>query len=119
MSVYVTETIIWQLHLAIKGRNSIGGEEYPSKVKLTNVHPRTVYEGPEGEYKYNSTLSLTSSLVGWVVKATPHSLYPRTQTRYPFQRRLGGPQDRSGQMRKISPPPGLDSWTVQAVGRND
>jgi hypothetical protein len=31
-------------------------------------------------------------------------------------RRLGGPQGRSGQVRKISPPPGFDPWTVQPVG---
>jgi hypothetical protein len=30
-------------------------------------------------------------------------------------RRLGGPLGRSGQVRKISPPPGFDSRTVQAV----
>jgi hypothetical protein len=38
------------------------------------------------------------------------------KTRYPMYRRLGGPQDRSGQMRKISPPPGFDPRTVQHVG---
>jgi len=31
-------------------------------------------------------------------------------------RRLGGPQGRSGQVRKISPPPGFDRRTVQPVG---
>jgi hypothetical protein len=30
-------------------------------------------------------------------------------------RRLGGPQGRSGRVRKISPPPGFDPWTVQPV----
>jgi hypothetical protein len=30
-------------------------------------------------------------------------------------RRLGGPQDRSGRVRKISPPPGFDPRTVQPV----
>jgi hypothetical protein len=30
------------------------------------------------------------------------------KTRYPLYRRLGGPQGRSGQVRKISPPPGFD-----------
>jgi hypothetical protein len=29
------------------------------------------------------------------------------KTRYPMYRRLGGPQDRSGRVRKISPPPGF------------
>jgi len=31
------------------------------------VHPRTGHEGPEGEQRYSSTLSLTSALDrGWV-----------------------------------------------------
>jgi hypothetical protein len=43
-----------------------------------NVHPRTVHEGPAGEYNYNSTLSLTSALsLGWVVNATPWPFYLR------------------------------------------
>jgi hypothetical protein len=36
-------------------------------------------------------------------------------TRYPLYRRLGGPQGRSGRVREISPPPGLDIRTVQPV----
>jgi len=40
---------------------------------------------------------------------------PPGTTRYPLYRRLGGPQSRSGQVRKISPPPGLDPRTVQSV----
>ena len=40
---------------------------------------------------------------------------PTGKTRYPLYRRLGGPQGRSGQMRKISPPPGFDPRTVQLV----
>jgi hypothetical protein len=44
----------------------------------------------------------------------PTTLAPR-KTRYPKYRRLGGPQSRSGQVRKISPPPGLDPRTVQPV----
>ena len=37
------------------------------------------------------------------------------KTRYPLYRRLRGPQGRSGQVRKISPPPGFDPRTVQPV----
>ena len=37
------------------------------------------------------------------------------KNRYPLYRRLGGPQGRSGQVRKISTPPGLDPRTVQPV----
>jgi hypothetical protein len=40
---------------------------------------------------------------------------PPGKTRYPLYRRLGRYQGRSGQVRKISPPLGFDSWTVQPV----
>ena len=40
---------------------------------------------------------------------------PQGETRYPLYRRLGGPQGRSGRVRKISPPPGFDPRTVQPV----
>jgi len=40
---------------------------------------------------------------------------PPGKTLYPSYRRLGGPQGRSGQVRKILPPPGFDPQTVQPV----
>jgi hypothetical protein len=40
---------------------------------------------------------------GWVVNATPRPLYPREGPI--IFRRIGGPQVRSGQVRKIPPPP--------------
>jgi len=43
-----------------------------------------------------------------------HSLPPE-KTRYSLYRRLGGLQGRSGQVRKISPPPGFVPRTVQPV----
>jgi hypothetical protein len=52
---------------------------------------------------------------GWVVSTTPRPLYPPGNTLYPLYRRLDGPQGRSGRVRKISPPPGFDPWTVQPV----
>ena len=45
---------------------------------------------------------------------TPAAL-PPGKTRYPLYRRLGGPQGRSGRMRKISPSPRFDPLTVQPV----
>ena len=38
---------------------------------------------------------------------------PPGKTRYPLYKRLGGPQGRSGRVRKILPLPGLDPPTVQ------
>jgi len=45
----------------------------------------------------------------------PGRSLPPGKTRYPLYKRLGGPQGRSGQVRKISPPLGFDPWTVQPV----
>ena len=69
----------------------------------------------------SSASSLTSALVrgGWwtprVVRFTPGK-----ETRYPLYRRLGGPQARSGRVRKKSPPPpAFDCRTVQPVASRD
>jgi hypothetical protein len=40
---------------------------------------------------------------------------PPGKTRYLLYRRLGGPQSRSGRVRRISPPTGFDPRTVQPV----
>ena len=45
----------------------------------------------------------------------PGRSLPPGKTQCPSYRRLGGPQGRSGQVRKISPPPGFDPRTVQSV----
>ena len=62
------------------------------------VHPRTGNEGPEGEKRYSSTLSLISELDrgGWLTPY-PGRLTPSKKIRYPLRRRLGEPQGRSGQ----------------------
>ena len=55
---------------------------------------------------YSPTLPSTSVLDGGVggQHHAPAAL-PKGKTRYPLHRRLGGPQGRSGRVRKISPPP--------------
>ena len=65
----------------------------------------------------SSTLSRTSALDGVGVSPTPRPLLHPGKTQYPFYGRLGGPLGRSGQVRKISPPPGFDPRTVQPVAR--
>ena len=45
----------------------------------------------------------------------PGRSLPPGKTRYPLYRRLGGPQGRSIQVRKITPPLGFDPRTVQPV----
>ena len=44
----------------------------------------------------------------------PAALPPK-KARYPLYRRLGGPQGRSGRVRKISPQPGFEPRTAQPV----
>jgi len=51
----------------------------------------------------------------WGVSSTPRPILPPIKTRCPLYRRLGGPQGRSGQVRKISLPPGFDPRTVQPL----
>jgi hypothetical protein len=41
--------------------------------------------------------------------ARPNRTLPPGKTRYPYYTRLGGPQGRSGQVRKITPPTGIRS----------
>jgi len=40
---------------------------------------------------------------------------PPGKTRYPLYRRLGGPQERSGRVWKISPPPGFNPRIFQLI----
>ena len=71
------------------------------------VHPRTGHEGPEGQKKYSSTLSLTSVLDGVGGQRHAPAALPPGKSRYPLYGRLGGPHGRSGRVRKISPPTGI------------
>ena len=48
-------------------------------------------------------------------ESRPGRSLPPVKTRYPLYRRRGGPQGRSGQVRKISPPPEFDPRTVQPI----
>ena len=78
-------------------------------------HPRKSHEDPEGDYRDNSTLSLTSALEGVRSQRHAPATLPPGNTRYPLYRRLDGPQGRAGRVRKISPPPGFDPRAVQPV----
>ena len=52
---------------------------------------------------------------GWGVSVTPRPLFTPGKDPVSIVQGLGGPQGRSGQVRKISPPPGFDPRTVQRV----
>ena len=82
------------------------------KVKFTLEQARRSKGGVE---RYSSTLSLTSALDGGGWSMSPPAGLPPGKTRYPLYRGLGGPQGQSGQVWKISPPPGFDPQTVQSI----
>jgi len=81
------------------------------RILYIKFHPRTDHEGPEVEFGYSSTLSLTSALDG--VGGQRHALAALSPgiTRYPLHRRVGGPKSLSGRVWKISPLPGFDPPT--------
>jgi len=64
---------------------------------------------------YSPTLSLTSALDGVGGQRHNPAILPLGKSRYPLYTRLGGSHSRSGQVRKISPPPGFYPRAVQAV----
>jgi len=81
------------------------------------VHPRTGHEDTEGEKRYSYTISLTSAKDGVGGQRHAPADSPLGKRRYPLCRRLGGLHSLSGEVRKISPPPGFDPKTVQPVAR--
>ena len=83
-------------------------------------HPRTFHEGPEGKYRYSSTLSLILSLyVGGRSTPRPGSFTHGKESRYPFYRRLSGRRTRLDWCGKSRPHwnsiPGLSSQYRVAV----
>jgi hypothetical protein len=73
------------------------------------VHPGTGHESLVGEWRYSSTLSLTSAVdVGGWPTPRPGRFTPGKGP-IPICMGFGGPQGRSGWVRKISPPNGIRS----------
>jgi len=64
-----------------------------------------------------SFLTTTLERGEWSASHPGRSLPPR-KTRYPLYRRLGGPQSRSRQVRKISPPTGIRSLDRSAPSQS-
>ena len=86
--------------------HTIKGKAFPLQARLW----------PKGWVEEQLYSSMTATLEGGEWSASrPGRTLPPGKTRYPLYRRLGGPQGRSGQVRKISPPPGFDPRTVQPV----
>jgi hypothetical protein len=67
------------------------------------------------EKRYSFILSLTSALDGVGSQLHAPAALPQGKTRYLMYSRLGGPQGRSGRVRKILSLPGFDPQTFQTV----
>jgi len=88
----------------------------PERLKhVGKVHPRTVHEGPDREQMYRFTFLWPRCCMGVGSQRHDPAALPPGRTRYPLNRRLGGPQARSRRVRKMSPTLGFDPWTVQPV----
>jgi hypothetical protein len=80
------------------------------------VHTITGHKGREVEKLYRSILSLTSALGGVSGQChAPAALHQGKENRHALDRRLGGPQGRSEEVRRISPPLGFCPRPVQPV----
>jgi hypothetical protein len=79
------------------------------------THPITRHEGPQVEYRCSYTLSLTSELDGVGGQRHAPADLPPGMTWYPLYGCPGGPQGRSGRVRKISPQTEFDPNSVQSV----
>jgi hypothetical protein len=73
--------------------------------RSSTLHPRTGHEGPGGQQSYIANLSLTSGPDGVGGQRHAPAVISPGKTRYPLYRRVGGPQGRSGRVRKILSPP--------------
>ena len=80
-------------------------------VKIVTVNPCTGMRFCRGRTAFHDH----GTRKWWRVSVTPGRFSPLGKTRYPLYRRLGDTQGRSGQVRKISPPPAFDPRTVQPV----
>ena len=78
-----------------------------------NVLSITGHEDPVGEQMYSYTLPSTSALDVRGLSTPRPGRFTSRKDPVPIYRRLGGPQGRSGRVRKISPPTGFDPRTAQ------
>ena len=81
-------------------------------LKFTLNKPRR--PGGGVEVWFYSFFDLDPRWGGWSTPR-PRRFTRGNETRYPLYRRMGGPQGRSGRVRKIPPPPRSDPRPVQPV----
>ena len=83
--------------------------------RFYNINHRTGNEGPEMVERIRISFFNIGARGRGVSRTHPGRFTAGNETRYPSYRRLGGPQSRSGWLRKISPFPVIDPRTTQTV----
>jgi hypothetical protein len=84
-------------------------------MKTIVFHLTTGHEGPGREYRYNSTLSLTSALDGSGLSTPCLGRFTREKDSVPGVWEIGWASRLAWRVRNISPPLGFDSRNVQPV----
>ena len=89
---------------------------FVTKWKTGVVNAKVGQEGPEGLWRYSSTLSLTSVLDGggWP-ESRPGRFTLVKEIQYSFYRTQDGPQGKCWQVQKTSPPPGFAPRSVSPL----
>ena len=84
--------------------------EKTSKIELKHLFEKSAF-------RWFTLLNsfLSSALNGGEWSTPLPAALPPGKTWYPLYRRLDGPHGRSGRVRKIEPPQGFDSQTIQSV----
>jgi hypothetical protein len=100
------------------GKTSYAGNDREIKVKCTLVQALRLCTECRA-HRASSGIALPfldhGTRMGCGVSVTPWPLFTPGKARYPLYRRLGGPQGRSEQVRKISSSPAFDPRIVQPV----
>jgi hypothetical protein len=100
------------------GRTATLGSEWTKNGNgKGKFHPRTGHVGPEGEYRYSSTVSLTSALDSgkWLTPCPGH--FTTGNDRVPFIYEAVWAPGPTWTCAENSPPPGFDPRTVQPVAK--
>jgi len=112
---------LWSITSKSQSANVMYGTELSSNIKKVKCAPVQAMRLCTGRTVHRGSRSIALLFLdhgtrrGEGSTSRPGRYFPPGKTRYTLNRRLGGSQGRSGQVRKISPPPGFDPRTVQPV----
>ena len=105
---------LWTVSSAVQNWVRSSKKNTGNSSKLSSPYNRPGRSRGGVEVQLHSFFNLNSRWGGWSTPR-PGRFTPGKDTRFPLYRRLGGPQGRSGRVRKISLPPGFDPRIAKPV----